>query len=121
MIFTSVGILCYIHRKILLIATDTTRWIRKYRKPNHGRLLRHDLTLVPDAQAILGLGLKGLLYHICSDIPKTLPLLLYFIILPNHLYYACTQADIVQLKKTSGYTKGTVRRIRFSTGKLQGA
>ena len=38
---------------------------------------------------------------------------------PIDLHPTSTQAGIVQLKLPSGYTKGTISRIRFSAGELQ--
>ena len=69
--------------------------ISKASKPNHDRLLRHDLIIVPHARIIMGWCLKGIIYEMYADIPYTLPPLLYFLVIPGHIYPAFTQAGLV--------------------------
>ena len=68
---------------------------------------------------ILGRSLKGLLYEVHADVLYALLPFLIFLVCPGDTHPNCSQSGLVQPKLTIEYTKGTVRRIRLSTGKMQ--
>ena len=113
------SILQQLHRESLLIATNVIHRIREANNYNHVRILRHDLTFVPQTRIILGRSLKCLLYQVRAEITQTLPPFLYFIVHTGDTHPTFPQTRIIKPKLPSGYTKGTVRRIGFCAGELQ--
>ena len=91
-----------------IITTNNAHRIRKARKSNHSRLLRHDLLFVPQSRIILSRIIEGFLNNVRSEITKTLPQFLYHLISPEYLHPDCFQIRLTQFKLPSSSYEGTI-------------
>ena len=75
--------------------------IRKTKKSNHGRFLRHELQFVTLSRIILGRIIEIFLIGVRADVPKALHPLLYLLIGPEYLHPGHGRARFIQFKLSS--------------------